>query len=109
ARGASVLDYSTGLPAAEVGKTPRNSTDLAAGTVALLHTGLDAAALCAAPGGDDLEDVVVTSSCEYHIFVCLPTRFDSRLALHVWLERPLANLAFTGRALRALIDGLPDD
>ncbi|MEV6523243.1 hypothetical protein AB0M43_14930 [Longispora sp. NPDC051575] len=107
ARGASLIDYTTGLPVDTVGAVPGNSPEAtAAGTAELMHAMLDTAAFASAPGGDDLEDIVVTAASGYHVFHCLPVRFDSRLVLHLWLDRETGNIALTRRRLRLLIEEL---
>lgn len=103
-RGASFVDYTTGLPIDTRGDSIGVTSEAtAAGTAGLLQAALDAAALAAPPSGEQLEDIVVTASAEYHLFHCVPAPFDSRLVLHVRIDRQRGNVALAKRTLRTLL------
>ncbi|WP_412540964.1 hypothetical protein R8Z50_35205 [Longispora sp. K20-0274] len=104
---ASLIDYTTGLPVDTLGAVPGVSPEAtAAGTAELMHVMLDTAAFASAPGGDELEDIVVTAAAGYHVFQLVPVRFDSRLVLHVWLDRHSGNVALARRRLKLLLEEL---
>ncbi|MFJ5265887.1 hypothetical protein ACIQAC_36040 [Streptomyces sp. NPDC088387] len=98
ARGAALVDWTSGLALGVVGEFPGGDVEAAAAEAAELArpaAELKAFAPEDAPGdaGPPVEDLIVTNRDGYHVLRFLPTAFDSTVVLHVWLGRADGNLA----------------
>ncbi|MCQ9181525.1 hypothetical protein KMT30_21230 [Streptomyces sp. IBSBF 2953] len=111
ARGAALVDWTSGLALGAVGEFPGGDHEAAAAEAA------EVARLTAEqraftpdgydrPGGADgtdgpgaaaadppVEDLIISNRDSYHVLRFVPTSFDSSVFLHVWLGRPDGNLA----------------
>ncbi|MER6343369.1 hypothetical protein ACWC10_03155 [Streptomyces sp. NPDC001595] len=98
ARGAALVDWTSGLALGVVGEFPGGDAEAAAAEAAEL------ARLAAehrtfapldSPGEADppVEDLLVGNRDSYHVLWFVPTSFDSTVFLHVWLGRADGNLA----------------
>ena len=105
--GASVVDYSTGLSLGSAGRAPTNDPEACAtGAAGVLHAATVGAPFASARPDDPVEDVIITTGAGYHLLRLIPTVFDSRLLLYVWLDRDDGNLAVARRRVRMLADDL---
>ncbi|MFV0132184.1 hypothetical protein ACLGIH_02780 [Streptomyces sp. HMX87] len=113
ARGASLVDWISGLALGSVGEAPGGDPEAAAAETAELarHTaesgflapaGRDAAADKEAP----VEDLIVTTADSYHLVRFVSTPFDSTVCLHLWLDRDDGNLALARIRLAEMADRL---
>ncbi|MEU9089966.1 hypothetical protein [Streptomyces sp. NPDC048428] len=107
ARGAAVVDWTSGLALGTIGDSPNGDHEATAAETAevarmaaeqpAFAAGLPEAP-AAAPGTDVtgtplVEDVIVTTRAGYHILRFVETDFDSSVFLHLWLDRAEGNLA----------------
>lgn len=108
ARGAAVVDWTSGLALGTIGDSPNGDHEataaetaevarmaaeqpaFAAGLPELPAAG-DGAAVAGTP--PPVEDVIVTTRAGYHILRFVETDFDSSVFLHLWLDRAEGNLA----------------
>ena len=105
--GASLVDYTTGFPVASAGTAPDADHDAAAaGTAAVVQAVNSRSLFTSVVPHDLLEDLIITTAGGYHLLRLVPTDFDSRLVLYVWLDRALGNLAVARRRMHALADEL---
>jgi len=95
ALGASVFDYPSGSSIGVASPDPDDDVGLAAN---LVHVAVQAAAFTAVNRPERVEEIVVTAGNGYHVVHLL----TARLALYVWLDRVLGNLALTQRAMRSI-------
>jgi len=102
ARGAAVVDWTSGLALGTIGDSPNGDHEAtAAETAEVARMAAEQPAFAAgspdAPGGTGsappVEDVIVTTSAGYHILRFVETDFDSSVFLHLWLDRAEGNLA----------------
>ncbi|MEW1889320.1 hypothetical protein ACGFR6_19515 [Streptomyces sp. NPDC048567] len=103
ARGAAVVDWTSGLALGTVGDSPNGDHEATAAEtaeVARMAAEQPAFALGSpepAAGGTGsappVEDVIVTTRAGYHILRFVETDFDSSVFLHLWLDRAEGNLA----------------
>ncbi|MGD9483861.1 hypothetical protein WDH52_11465 [Streptomyces sp. TRM70308] len=128
ARGAAVVDWTSGLALGTIGAavsgdheaTAADTAELArlaaeqltlAEAPADVSTSADgsAAAAGAPPHGLPVEDLIVTARDGYHLLRYVETAFDSSVVLHLWLDRREGNLALArlrlGELSRALVLG----
>ncbi|MFD9605576.1 hypothetical protein [Streptomyces sp. NPDC059970] len=108
ARGAAVVDWTSGLALGTIGESPNGDHEATAAETAevarmaaeqpafaLEATGPSAAlrekAVTGAP--PPVEDVIVTTPAGYHILRFVETAFDSSVFVHLWLDRAEGNLA----------------
>jgi len=115
ARGAALVDWTSGLALGAVGESPGGDQEAAAAEAAELArlaaeqrafaSGSSGAA--GAPGGPDdsgagaagdgtdppVEDLILSNRDSYHVLRFVPTSFDSSVFLHLWLARAEGNLA----------------
>lgn len=108
ARGASLIDWSSGLSLGHVGDSPTGDHEAtAAEATDLARAAADSPAFADA---DDmrmpLRDIIITASRSYHLLCFVDTVFDSRLVLHLWLDRLEGNLATARFRLQALAEEL---
>ncbi|WP_406000419.1 hypothetical protein [Streptomyces sp. NBC_00829] len=118
ARGASIVDWISGLALGTVGESPGNDHEAtAAETAELARMATEYAAFAPeqpAAGGDTgegkdgppVEDLIVTTRTGYHVVRFVATTFDSSVFLHLWLDRDLGNLALARLRLQKLAEGL---
>ncbi|KJY28457.1 MULTISPECIES: hypothetical protein [Streptomyces] len=124
ARGAALVDWSSGLALGTAGESPVGDHETtAAETAELARAAAEyesfaqpaPAAPPAAPGpagstggpaGLPVEDLIVTTRTGYHVLRFVETSFDSSVFLHLWLDRAEGNLALARLRLRTLAEGL---
>lgn len=97
ARGAALVDWTSGLALGAVGEAPGGDHETTAAEAAEL------ARLAAEHGafstGDDIdlsppvEDLIVSNRDSYHLLRFVVTSFDATVFLHLWLAREDGNLA----------------
>ncbi|MFH0519833.1 hypothetical protein ACHBTE_22005 [Streptomyces sp. M41] len=98
ARGAALVDWTSGLALGTVGDPPGGDHEVAAAETAELAR-LAAEQQAFGPGGhaDDMdppvEDVILSNRDSYHVLRFVPTTFDSSVVLYLWLARSDGNLA----------------
>lgn len=103
ALGAALVDAASGMVLGSVGGSALLDVELlAAGAADLLRGKLQA--LAAAGGDDRVEDVMITTTTQYHILRL--TGRDQRVFFHVILDRQQANLALGRRRVEALAQRL---
>ncbi|MEU4873002.1 hypothetical protein [Streptomyces sp. NPDC021608] len=115
ARGAALVDWTSGLALGAVGEFPGGDHEAAAAEAAevarltaeqraFTPDGYDRSELADKTGGADatagaagvdppVEDLIISNRDSYHVLRFVPTSFDSSVFLHVWLGRPDGNLA----------------
>ncbi|MEU2134806.1 hypothetical protein [Streptomyces sp. NPDC018352] len=108
ARGAAVVDWTSGLALGTIGKSPNGDHEATAAETAEVArmaaeqpafareateppTALPEGAVEGAP--PPVEDVIVTTRAGYHILRFVETAFDSSVFVHLWLDRAEGNLA----------------
>jgi hypothetical protein len=99
ARGAALVDWTSGLALGTVGEAPggdHETTAAEAAELARMAAEHGAFAL-RGDGADDgrppVEDMIVSNRDSYHLLRFLDTSFDSSVFLHLWLGREDGNLA----------------
>lgn len=125
ARGAAVVDWTSGLALGAVGEPSCGDHETtAARTAELARTAAEHIAL-AAPGGsghgngggefagepgpgggEPVEDLIVTTRDGYHLLRFVGQVFDGSLFVHLWLDRDGGNLALARIRLRHLSERL---
>ncbi|MFB0618434.1 hypothetical protein [Streptomyces sp. AGS-58] len=95
ARGAALVDWTSGLALGTVGEAPGGDHETTAAEAAELARMATEHGTFAARGGDLLpvEDVIISNGDSYHLLRFLDTSFDSSVFLHLWLGREEGNLA----------------
>ncbi|MGW1229394.1 hypothetical protein [Streptomyces sp. NPDC001478] len=104
ARGAAVVDWTSGLALGTIGDAPHGDHEATAAEtaeVARMAAEQPAFALGSSgttdppqdPAAPPVEDVIVTARSGYHILRFVETDFDSSVFLHLWLDRAEGNLA----------------
>ncbi|KUH35233.1 MULTISPECIES: hypothetical protein [Streptomyces] len=126
ARGAALVDWTSGLALGTIGESPVGDHETSAAEAAELARAAAEyesftpstpaaspadAATGAGPEGDDdggapVEDLIVTTRTGYHVLRFVTTNFDSSLFLHLWLDRTTGNLALARLRLRDLAERL---
>ncbi|MGW0121141.1 hypothetical protein [Streptomyces sp. NPDC003327] len=129
ARGASLVDWTSGLALGTAGESPVGDHETtAAETAELARAAAEfdsftapAEASGAVPGetpgglpreapGDPkappVEDLIVTTRSGFHVIRFVATAFDSSVFLHLWLDRDTGNLALARIRLRDLAERL---
>ncbi|WP_327281970.1 MULTISPECIES: hypothetical protein [unclassified Streptomyces] len=115
ARGAALVDWSSGLALGTAGDSPVGDHETTAAETAELaraaaeYESFAQPAPGSAPGevlGQPVEDLIVTTRTGYHVLRFVETSFDSSVFLHLWLDRTDGNLALARHRLRALAEGL---
>lgn len=101
ARGAAVVDWTSGLALGTIGDSPGGDHEATAAETAEVARMAAEQPVFAQPRPQDLstppgpavEDVIVTTPPGYHILRFVETDFDSSVFLHLWLDRAEGNLA----------------
>ncbi|MDH6434957.1 hypothetical protein M2158_003434 [Streptomyces sp. SAI-144] len=106
ARGAALVDWTSGLALGAVGEAPGGDQEAAAAEAAELArlaaeqrafaSESSRAADAGAPGDEPdppVEDLILSNRDSYHVLRFVPTSFDSSVFLHLWLARAEGNLA----------------
>ncbi|MGX1631104.1 hypothetical protein ACWIGL_24385 [Streptomyces albidoflavus] len=104
ARGAAVVDWTSGLALGTIGESPHDDHEataaetaevarMAAEQPAFAQESARAGTPDEAPPASGVEDVIVTSPAGYHILRFVETDFDSSVFVHLWLHRSEGNLA----------------
>ncbi|WP_405706747.1 hypothetical protein OG264_05135 [Streptomyces xanthophaeus] len=120
ARGAALVDWSSGLALGTAGDSPVGDHETtAAETAELARAAAEYESFAPAEegtasrggagqglGGPPVEDLIVTTRTGYHVLRFVETSFDSSVFLHLWLDRAEGNLAMARHRLRALAEGL---
>lgn len=115
ARGAALVDWSSGLALGTAGESPVGDHETTAAETAELaraaaeYESFAPAAsetLPADESGPPVEDLIVTTRSGYHVLRFVETSFDSSVFLHLWLDRADGNLALARHRLRSLAEGL---
>ncbi|MEU9036121.1 hypothetical protein AB0D45_14635 [Streptomyces sp. NPDC048352] len=112
ARGAALVDWSSGLALGTAGDSPVGDHETtAAETAELARAAAEYESFAPAPDdpgptGPPVEDLIVTTRTGYHVLRFVETSFDSSVFLHLWLDRTDGNLALARHRLRALAEGL---
>ncbi|GAA3028594.1 hypothetical protein GCM10020000_01380 [Streptomyces olivoverticillatus] len=94
-RGASLVDWTSGLTLGAAGDGPDRDHETAAAEAAeLARLAFESGAFTrAAPHTGPVEDLIVTARGSYHLIRFVETSFDSSVFLYLWLDRTEANLA----------------
>ncbi|MFJ8110220.1 hypothetical protein [Streptomyces sp. NPDC096132] len=106
ARGAALVDWTSGLALGSVGEFPGGDHEAAAAEAAevarltseqraFTPDGFDGGQGADGQGAADppVEDLIISNRDSYHLLRFVPTSFDSSVFLHVWLGRSDGNLA----------------
>ncbi|WP_329033351.1 hypothetical protein OIE71_12685 [Streptomyces sp. NBC_01725] len=126
ARGAAIVDWTSGLALGTAGESPGGDHETTATETAELAraaaeypafapaaepvagpAGANATREAAGDGkGPPVEDLIVTSRTGYHVLRFVETTFDSSVFLHLWLDRDTGNLALARLRLQQLAERL---
>ncbi|MFD8229092.1 hypothetical protein ACFV16_33730 [Streptomyces massasporeus] len=95
ARGAALVDWTSGLALGTVGEAPGGDHETTAAESAELARMAAEHGSFAAPGGEHalMEDLIISNRDSYHLLRYVDTPFDSSVFLHLWLGREEGNLA----------------
>ncbi|MCX4973879.1 MULTISPECIES: hypothetical protein [unclassified Streptomyces] len=100
ARGAAVVDWTSGLALGTAGDAPGGDHETTAAEAAeLARLAAEHRAFAPADGSDwsdretPVEDLIVSNRDSYHLLRFVSTTFDSSVFLHLWLARADGNLA----------------
>ncbi|MFC8074287.1 hypothetical protein ACFUN8_01940 [Streptomyces sp. NPDC057307] len=108
ARGAAIVDWTSGLALGTAGESPNGDHETTATETAELARA--AAEYEAFEAGDSkgppVEDLIVTTRTGYHVLRFVETTFDSSVFLHLWLDRDTGNLALARLRLQQLAERL---
>ncbi|MDQ0843208.1 MULTISPECIES: hypothetical protein [unclassified Streptomyces] len=114
ARGAAIVDWTSGLALGSIGETPGGDHEAtAAETAELARMAAEYPTFApeeeTAPDGVKglpVEDLIVTTRTGYHVVRFVETTFDSSVFLHLWLDRETGNLALARLRLADLAERL---
>ncbi|WP_369213516.1 hypothetical protein [Streptomyces flavofungini] len=121
ARGAAIVDWTSGLALGSVGDSPNGDHEAtAAETAEVARSAAEYEAFAPAapepgtgtgmPGADrkelPVEDLMVTTRGGFHLIRFVKTTFDSSVFLYLWLDRHTGNLALARIRLRDLSERL---
>ena len=95
ARGAALVDWTSGLALGAVGEAPGGDHETTAAEAAELARMASEHGTFAAQGHDAMpvEDVIISNGDSYHLLRFVDTSSDSSVFLHLWLGRADGNLA----------------
>ncbi|MEV6834852.1 hypothetical protein AB0N17_10095 [Streptomyces sp. NPDC051133] len=95
ARGAALVDWTSGLALGTVGEAPGGDHETTAAESAELARMAAEHGSFAAPGDEHapVEDLIISNRDSYHLLRFVDTSFDSSVFLHLWLGREEGNLA----------------
>lgn len=99
ARGAALVDWTSGLALGTAGESPGGDHETAAAEAAeLARLAAEHRAFAPEDSEDDaadppVEDVIISNRDSYHVLCFVRTSFDSSVFLHLWLARVEGNLA----------------
>ncbi|MFA3878197.1 hypothetical protein ABS735_31870 [Streptomyces sp. MMCC 100] len=115
ARGASLVDWISGLALGAVGEAPGGDWEATAAETAELgrHVAESGSLAAGGTGGGvepgkepPVEDLIATTGDAYHLLRFVSTPFDSTVFLHLWLDRNDGNLALARIRLAEMADRL---
>ncbi|MEV8354084.1 hypothetical protein ACFVTT_07990 [Streptomyces niveus] len=121
ARGAAIVDWTSGLALGTAGESPNGDHETTATeTAELARAAAEYPAFAQdaeraqppvepAAGeakGPPVEDLIVTTRNGYHVLRFVETTFDSSVFLHLWLDRDTGNLALARLRLQQLAERL---
>ncbi|QNE76931.1 hypothetical protein F0344_21995 [Streptomyces finlayi] len=119
ARGAAVVDWTSGLALGTAGESPNGDHEATAAETAevarmaaeqpafsLQPPGGTTGRTTGARPGPPVEDVIITTHSGYHILRFVETAFDSSVFLHLWLDRAEGNLALARLRLGEMAERL---
>ncbi|MET8559475.1 hypothetical protein ABZV75_02335 [Streptomyces flaveolus] len=94
ARGAALVDWTSGLALGAVGEAPGGDHETTAAEAAeLARMAAEHGTFAAGGGLPPVEDVIISNGDSYHLLRFVDTSFDSSVFLHLWLGREEGNLA----------------
>ncbi|MFD7403135.1 MULTISPECIES: hypothetical protein [Streptomyces] len=98
ARGAALVDWTSGLALGTVGEPPGGDHETAAAEAAELARLAAEQRAFAPDDGEEaadppVEDLILSNRDSYHVLRFVRTSFDSSVFLHLWLARADGNLA----------------
>ncbi|MFG3010534.1 hypothetical protein ACGFZB_08750 [Streptomyces cinerochromogenes] len=95
ARGAALVDWTSGLALGTVGEAPGGDHETTAAEAAELARMAAEHGTFATHGDESppVEDVIISNGDSYHLLRFVDTSFDSSVFLHLWLGREEGNLA----------------
>ncbi|MEV0258032.1 hypothetical protein AB0H82_27705 [Streptomyces sp. NPDC050732] len=111
ARGAAIVDWTSGLSLGSVGDSPNGDHEAtAAETAEVARAAAEYQAFAplsdrVAPEGREglpVEDLMLTTRTGFHLIRFVETTFDSSVFLYLWLDRHTGNLALARMRLRDL-------
>ncbi|CAL9321823.1 MULTISPECIES: hypothetical protein [Streptomyces] len=112
ARGASLVDWISGLALGAVGDAPGGDWEATAAQTAELarhvaeNASLGAGGIAETDKEPAVEDLIATTGDAYHLLRFVSTPFDSTVFLHLWLDRNDGNLALARIRLAELAERL---
>jgi hypothetical protein len=111
ARGAALVDWTSGLALGTAGEAAGGDSETAAAESAELARMAAEHGTFAPEGGRQdkglpVEDVIITTRTDYHLLRYVETSFDSSVFLHLWLDREQGNLALARLRLADLAERL---
>lgn len=112
ARGAAVVDWTSGLALGTVGEPAGQDFETTAAETAELARMAAEYSAFATVGADHpekglpVQDLIVTTRDGYHLMRFVETSFDSSVFLHLWLDRDTGNIALARIRLHSLAERL---
>ncbi|MEU5594686.1 hypothetical protein [Streptomyces sp. NPDC020298] len=111
ARGAALVDWTSGLALGTVGDSPGGDHETTAAEAAeLARLAAEHGAFAAIGDTEDehppVEDLIISNRDSYHLLRFVDTSFDSTVLLHLWLARADGNLALARIRLGEMAAGL---
>ncbi|MGW6532720.1 hypothetical protein [Streptomyces venezuelae] len=123
ARGAAIVDWTSGLALGSVGDSPNGDHEAtAAETAEVARAAAEYQAFAPVDDADDtgsgheadgadrkglpVEDLMLTTQSGFHLIRYVETTFDSSVFLYLWLDRHIGNLAMARIRLRSLAERL---
>ncbi|MEW2392907.1 hypothetical protein AB0933_31550 [Streptomyces venezuelae] len=123
ARGAAIVDWTSGLALGSVGDSPNGDYEAtAAETAEVARAAAEYQAFAPVDDTDDtesgheadgadrkglpVEDLMLTTQSGFHLIRYVETTFDSSVFLYLWLDRHNGNLAMARIRLRSLAERL---